>query len=253
MKIESKIKEILEAGTFDGNKYFLPDIKLDRKDYVKCNEVLNTIGMIWTKWQKAHIGEGENLEETFRAILENGEVETLKEYRDRFQFFPTPDSLADYLVELAELKNWDTILEPSAWKWNILRAINRLRWKTDNLQKIKVTALELNSDFEKDLWKWYLCDDVIIWDFLEHNEKYDNVIANPPFSNSQDVKHILHAYSLLKDWGTLVSIASSSIKTRTGKLYDELRELPIEWFEVEEWAFKESNTMVNTVILRIKK
>lgn len=49
MKIESKIKEILEAGKFDGNKYFLPDIQLDRKDYVKCNEVLNTIGMIWTK------------------------------------------------------------------------------------------------------------------------------------------------------------------------------------------------------------
>lgn len=82
---------------------------------------------------------------------------------------------------------------------------------------------------------------------------FDRIIMNPPFSNSQDAKHILHAYSLLKDGGTLVSVASSSIQTREGKVYDELRELPIEWFEVNSGAFKESGTMVNTVILRIIK
>lgn len=49
MKIESNIKDILEDGTFEGDKYFLPKIQLDRKDYLKCNEVLEAIGMKWNK------------------------------------------------------------------------------------------------------------------------------------------------------------------------------------------------------------
>ena len=90
MKIEQKIKSILSEGTFEESKYFLPKIQLDRKDYVKCNDVLESIGLKWNKGKKAHIGDGEDIEETFRGILETGEVETLKEYRDKFQFFPTP-------------------------------------------------------------------------------------------------------------------------------------------------------------------
>lgn len=72
--------------------------------------------MKWNRTQKAHIGEGEELEETFRGILETGEVETLKEYRDKFQFFPTPEGLSDYLIELSDIKHGNSVLEPSAGK-----------------------------------------------------------------------------------------------------------------------------------------
>jgi 16S rRNA G1207 methylase RsmC len=38
-------------------------------------------------------------------------------------------------------------------------------------------------------------------DFLSLDERsFDKIIANPPFSKSQDVKHILHMYELLADW-----------------------------------------------------
>lgn len=45
-------------------------------------------------------------------------------------------------------------------------------------------------------------------DFLEYQSAavYDAIIMNPPFSDEQN--HIKHAYSLLKDGGTLVSICS---------------------------------------------
>lgn len=76
---------------------------------------------------------------------------------------------------------------------------------------------------------------------------------NPPFTKSQDVKHILKAYSLLKDGGRLVSLASASITTREGTVYDELRSLNPEFIDVEDGAFKESGTMVNTVIVIINK
>lgn len=60
-------------------------------------------------------------------------------------------------------------------------------------------------------------------------------------------------YKYLKDWWRLVSIASSSIQTRQGKLYDELRELNPEFIEIGYWAFKDSGTMVNSVIVVINK
>jgi hypothetical protein len=54
------------------------------------------------------------LEEAIQDIIESGECETLKETIKKFQFFPTPNDVAEYLVELAELKETDTVLEPSA-------------------------------------------------------------------------------------------------------------------------------------------
>jgi hypothetical protein len=92
------------------------------------------------------------------------------------------------------------------------------------------------------------------WDFLHYDRMtFDKIIANPPFSKSQDVKHILHMYKCLSDWGRLVSVASASIKTRQGKLYDELRELNPEYYDLPDGSFKKSGTMVWTVIVVINK
>lgn len=247
MKIEQNIQSILSDGTFEGSKYFLPKVQLDRKDYVKCNDVLETIGMKWNRGQKAHIGDSEDLEATFRWILESGEVETLKEYRERFQFFPTPQKLAEYLVQLAEIENDSSILEPSAWQWAIL-------WEFPHYNRCFAVELDINNfNILQEKYSQTKLN-ILKQDFLEYKDGiFDRIIMNPPFANSQDVKHILHAYSLLQEGGTLVSVASYNIRTREWKLYDDLRALPIEWFEVDSGAFKESGTMVNTVILRIFK
>jgi len=37
------------------------------------------------------------------------------------------------------------------------------------------------------------------WMETETTEPVDKIVMNPPFTKSQDVKHILHAYSLLKE------------------------------------------------------
>jgi hypothetical protein len=60
-------------------------------------------------------------------------------------------------------------------------------------------------------------------------------------------------YELLNEWWRIVSVASSSIQNREGKLYDELRALNPEFIELPEWSFKESDTMVNSVIVVINK
>lgn len=247
MKIEQHISDILAQGKFQDFSYFLPDIRLDRKDYVKCNDVLQSLWLVWNKGKKAHIGDVENPEETFKEILESGEVETLKEYRDKYQFFPTPSELAELLVEYADIKESDIVLEPSAWQWAILdkipncKEIHFIELDPKNFQILK------DKGYYRALW--------FNGDFLQAPKyPYTKIVMNPPFANSQDVKHILHAYSLLSEDGwRLVSIASSSIKTRQGKPYDELRALNPEYIEVESNSFKESWTNVNTVIVILNK
>jgi 16S rRNA G1207 methylase RsmC len=93
--------------------------------------------------------------------------------------------------------------------------------------------------------EWYT------WDKKEL--QFNKIVANPPFSKNQDVKHILHMYELLEEWGRIVSIASSMIQHKQTKLHDELRALSPEFIEVEEWAFEESGTMVRTCIVIINK
>jgi hypothetical protein len=60
-------------------------------------------------------------------------------------------------------------------------------------------------------------------------------------------------HELLSEWGRLVSVASASIKTREWKLYDELRSLNPEYYDIPDGSFKESGTMVNTVIVVVNK
>lgn len=258
MKLTNEQIKILSEGKIDWNKFYL-QWQLDRKQYLSINEVLETIGLKWNKKEKAHIFDGEMLEEAIADIIESGECETLKETIKKFQFYPTPKEIADLLVEVADLQDHDGILEPSFWDGALLFAIQRT-WKHFPLiywveldKKRYDEFIENKSKIENSLlnryWKF------VNMDFLDMTDewKFSKIVMNPPFSKMQDAKHIVHAYSLLNKWGTLVSIASSSIQTRKGKIYDELNELHPEFIPLPEWSFKESGTMVSSVIIKITK
>lgn len=250
MKLTQEQIRILQEGKIEENRFYLQS-QLDRKQYVNINEVLETIGLKWTKWKKAHIIEWfnqEELENAINDIVENGEVETLKETIKKFQFYPTPKEVAEYLVELADIKEDDEVLEPSAWDWAIIKVI--LEKYPSRL--FKLYANEIYRDRYLDLLK--ILDKVSQDDFLNFKDmKFDKFIMNPPFSKSQDVKHILKAYELLNEWWRIVSVASSSIQTREWKLYDELRALNPEFIELPAWSFKESWTLVSSCIVIINK
>jgi len=249
MKLTNEQIQILQDWKIEENRFYLQG-QLDRKQYMSINEVLETIDLKWNRWKKAHIIDWfsqEDLENAINDVIETWEVETLKETIKKFQFYPTPKEVAEYLVELADIKDWERVLEPSAWQWAIYSEINPNNY---------AVAIELKDDNYEILRKMYWDSRwlVINMDFLDYNdENFDKIVANPPFSKSQDVKHILHMYELLNEWWRIVSVASSSIQTREGKLYDELRALNPEFIELPEWSFKESWTMVNSVIVIINK
>ena len=83
MKINKDILSIIKCGvlTDSGNEYFLPDMKLERKDYVKTNEILESMGFKWNKRSKSHINS-EDVSDKFYNMIDSGEwVDIKKEYQ----------------------------------------------------------------------------------------------------------------------------------------------------------------------------
>lgn len=258
MKLTNEQIKILRDWKIEENRFYL-QWQLDRKAYLDINKVLETINLKWNRWKKAHIAEWltqEDLENAIDDICETWEVETLQETIKKFQFYPTPKEVAEYLVELADIKEDDEVLEPSAWDWAIVDEIQKQDFKILNLVELDNSKYDVLKKREK-VNKIHIsnCDFLEFRKWLENeNEmKFDKIIANPPFSKSQDIKHILHMYELLNEWGRIVSIASAWIKFREWKLYKELRELNPDIIELPEWSFKESWTMVNSVIVLLDK
>lgn len=110
----------------------------------------------------------------------------------------TPSEVAKILVELARISEGDKVLEPSAGIASI----------ADEIQKVttNIDVVEQMSTFRELLiLKGY---NLVGDDFIQYQSEpiYDAIIMNPPFSDEQN--HIKHAYDLLKDGGTLISISS---------------------------------------------
>jgi 16S rRNA G966 N2-methylase RsmD len=122
----------------------------------------------------------------------------------------TPQWLVDKMWGKA-LVRWDgnvkKLLEPSAGEGNLLNAT----WDFFNStyqRFFKITAVELNKE---------KCDvlkskgyNTIHADFLNLviDEKFDVILAAPPFNNNVDIAHIQKMYTLLNENGFIVSLTS---------------------------------------------
>jgi hypothetical protein len=164
-------------------------------------------------------------------------------------FFPTPEPLASHLVELADVRDGQRVLEPSAGSGNIAVQIRTLRPKTS------LNVIELNHTLRELLeLKGFV---VVGEDFLAHQGRYDRIIMNPPFERFQDIEHVRHAYSLLESGGRLVSVLSEAVFFRSEKKVAAFRA----WLEEVDAAvepnppdaFRASGTNVRTRTLVIRK
>lgn len=246
MKILPKHLSILEAGRTEGTSFFLQG-QLDRKDYVKVNEVLEACGGKWNKKLKAHVFPIDAAE-AIDQVLTTGEIQTVKEVRDEFQYFPTPKAVVDMMIEAAEIdKPGLLVLEPSAGQGAIVDAVVEAGGDV-----VMYELMPENAEVLKE--KGYK---VAGGDFLLSTQMrvYDRVIMNPPFAKQADVKHVMHALKMVKPGGKLVAIMSGGVMFRTTRQTAEFRELVGRYggtFEaLPPGAFKESGTLVNTVLVVI--
>jgi hypothetical protein len=240
-------EEVLQNCTVEGTVVKLPEGQLDRKLYQEVAKALELIGGKWKGGKVFGFVFATDPTELLEEIA-NGEKRNLKK---EFQFFATPQKLADELVQLADLKNHDTVLEPSAGQGAIIKAINEVcEVVPDCFELMDVNRLVLS----KSGLRFNLIGD----DFFNHDGKtYTKIIANPPFTKNQDIDHIRGMYKCLSRGGRLVSIASESWVTGSQKkqvdFRDWLDEVGAEILYVEKGVFKESGTMVGGKIIIIDK
>ncbi len=243
-----EVLDILKDCKVEGMVVKLPPTQLDRKLY---EQVKNKLELIGGKWKGGKVA-GFVFQQDPTDLLEEiagGENRNIKK---EFQFFATPDSLADRMAALAEIDATHSILEPSAGQGALIKAVNKL------VPVSRVHCFELmplNQSFLKKLPSAVIVGE----DFLQADEEleFDRIIANPPFTKNQDIDHILKMYSLLKEGGRLVTIASPSWTFGSQKKQVEFRE----WLDeigaqvepLPEGTFKESGTNIKAMLIVIDK
>lgn len=244
MKIADTLLDILRDCRFDSDKLYLPQ-QLNRKTYLEVNRILESIGGKWNRKAKAHIFKGD-VESLLENLFLTGEAILPKD----IQFFSTPNDIVDEMLLSANIQQDHTVLEPSAGKGNIAKRIKeRCKYKS-------LTLIENHEPFFKILEEESY-DEVFCADFLSVNRSFDRIIMNPPFTKQQDIDHVTHAFSLLREGGRLVSIMSGGILFRQNKKAVEFRDLVSRnggtIKSLQDEVFKESGTLVKTVIVTLDK
>lgn len=227
--------------------------QLDRKLYDKVMKVLKSFGGTWHRMEQKH-SFPEPVGPIIEELIQTGQYSRTKQ---DFGQFDTPEDLADQVVEWAEIEPDMKVLEPSAGIGRLaLRAcVNDAFVFAVELDEKRAAMLRELVD-EKDSIE--ILDGI---DFLEVEPAampvYDRVIMNPPFAGQADIDHVLHAWEFLKTGGVIVAIMSPSFQFRSNKKSVDFRKFmddhQAEVREIDGGAFKESGTMIKTIMVKIRK
>lgn len=243
MKVDTEVLAVLSRAAVEGSALTLVG-QLDRKLYERTNKVLEAAGGKWNRKARAHVFDGDASERIEQIIL-TGDIII---HRDEFEFFPTHPAVVRRVHDLADIYPNQRVLEPSAGHGALVAGLKGLVF-VDCIEKMPA-----NAKYLRDLG-WL--DSVFEADFLEvmPNPTYDRVLMNPPFGRQADIKHVLHALKFLKPGGLLVSVMSASVCFRENKLTADFRNFVAERGgkieELPEGSFKESGTMVRSVVVVI--
>lgn len=194
------INEIIKDCTIaDGNVIRLPNIQLDRADYLKVKKLFESNGGKW-KGGKTQGFIFETDTESILVRLQGGDTSNRKK---KFQFFETPADIAYKLaVRLGDVEPTHKILEPSAGRGALIKAVLE-EWPEQT-----VDCYELMEENREELAKIPNAR-LLGNDFLEAEVgMYDKIIANPPFANNQDIKHVTKMWEHLADGGQMAVIMS---------------------------------------------
>jgi len=196
--------------------------------YERNSEALASLGIrSLPEWRKANEQKNSLLNTMPQAKKEALNEKKIRELEIKLLsqkipgFFPTPPDLIERLLELADLDEEDSILEPSAGKGDILDAI---REKFGGIE-LDLSAIEIYSPLREILeLKGY---ELIAGNFLDYNsgEKFNKIVMNPPFEDGQDIDHVTHALSLLTPGGRVVAIMGEGVFFRSFKKDKTFREL----------------------------
>lgn len=159
------------------------------------------------------------------------------------QLFPTPPEIAERMVELAGVEPGHVVVEPSAGTGRILLALDNV----SGIAAITVHAVEINALLAKSLREGFTDVTVHEGDFLAYEYSRQNfadrVIMNPPFADGADIKHILHAISILKPGGRVVALCANGPRQQA-----QLKPRASHWEELPDGSFAAQGTGVRVAL-----
>lgn len=167
-------------------------------------------------------------------------------------FYPTPRSLATKMASMIAPEFSNRILEPSAGKGDLAKAVSD---RFDRYRKPQVECIEkepeLRSLLTGDGFK------VVDTDFLAYasTKQYDTIIMNPPFSNGD--KHVLKAWEIIYNGDVIALLNAETLKnphTESRKLLVNLIEQhgEVEYLQ-EQFRDAERKTDVEVALVHLKK
>lgn len=123
------------------------------------------------------------------------------------QFYPTPASLAQRSVDLAEIGLNHECLEPSAGTGGLADLMPTERTTCVEISGLHHKVLEAKG--HRVVW-----NDFLTWASgrAADGKTFDRIVMNPPFDRGQWQAHVEHAAGLLKQGGRLVAILPSGAR-----------------------------------------
>jgi hypothetical protein len=230
--------------------------QLDRKLYVEVNKVLEAAGGKWNRGAKVHVFASDPRKFLF-TTTKTGMAPKALNHQQVTQAFYTPPNLAYALVQhLVNERDFDitsTILEPSAGGGALLDVI--AEYTTNAPRWIEKDEAAFNSNPHKDAGMGVHAD-FLTW-ATETSERFTHVCMNPPFTKGADAIHIAAAARLLVPGGVLVAICTPNMArdidrepyaSAQAALHRLCTVEVVE--EVSAGAFKDTGTMVATIVIR---
>ena len=236
------VEKILGECTLEDNIMRLPQVQFTKKTYLEVKNRILEAGGEWNGQLNGFTFDF-NAQRVF-DILKSGKRCNLQQ---EFQYFATPDEIADIAVsKFSSLWEGCTILEPSAGRGALVKAVRR------RCPSAVVDCYELMPENIEHLENVEGAR-IVGKDFCECHDKYDRIIANPPFANNQDIDHVYMMYERLNIGGELSVIVSQHWKFAKDQKCTYFRE----WLEMndaqvtdfDKGEFKESGTIVGTSLI----
>lgn len=234
-------------------------------------DVLEKANKVLAEWYGEVIGDANNPEED---PFNNVKMTPAR----NFGFFPTPDDVADQLLDPRSSRGASLsfirpagsppikVLEPSAGTGNLARRAaakdlpnpDEYFTKLGKQQRVTVDCVEIQPDLAANLEAEGIYNRVICGDFLtmKPDASYDIIIMNPPFDRERDIDHVVHALKFLKPGGQLTAIMSAGTEFRStakAKAFrDLMQSMSATWADLPPGSFSSVGTNVNTVIVSIR-
>jgi protein-L-isoaspartate O-methyltransferase len=201
--------------------------------------------------------------DAMRQALRNGGVQVVRVP----QLFPTPNEIAARMIELADIRPGDRVLEPSAGTGALLGALGGRPWGSD-CDRNRVHAVEIHGGLCQRLRADFPLTAVHCADFLAIDGpdaytagnpetdpaplgRFDRVIMNPPFADGADMAHIRHAARFLAPGGVLVALCANGPR-QAAKLRPWVEAHGGSWEPLPAGSFAEAGTGVNVALLRVR-